>query len=355
GRPQGNYARPYYGYLTHQITPAPQYHQSWFLGAGGVYSTAQDLSKWLDIIQRDDFLNAGLRQDLFSKHTKAGDSFYGYGWQIEPSGTIKHDGGNAGFMSHISFDPTTNRKVIILTNRSFSDIRQFGKSAQKISNLSNAVWQSLEGKKVDILPMPYNDIEICTGTFRFEDDLLIHIYRSDSTFRVKTNDHTPTRIVANTPLPGKNFKERELIAIADLLNKKKFWKLAKYCDGEMSFVAYSGLLSYGFKTMTDKIGKLITIIPYKVEDTHGIMRMKGTEGNLDIIAYFNEDGEIQGLFEHGFYLNDDVTEMIAYGQSENTLFVNGFPYGEKDCRLIFENDVVYLEQHGRSLKAQLQK
>ncbi|MEP2772765.1 MAG: serine hydrolase domain-containing protein [Fulvivirga sp.] len=350
--PKGEVAKPFYGYRSDRLKPAPVYDNSWFLGAGGIYSTVDDLSRWVDIIQSESFLTESLRGKYFSKHTRAGDVHYGYGWQIDDDGVIAHDGGNAGFMAYLSFHPKTNRKVIMLTNRSFENIYEYGKSAQKIQRLASATWSFMDGEALELLPNPTRGIN-CEGTFRLDNGSVLSIQRQDSLAILTMDQANPTRVVPNTALAGKTPYESKLIAISSLLEQSKYWKLAKYCDGEMSFVAYSGLLSYGFNMMKKQVGALQSIVPYKVNSDYGLMRMKGSAGSLDIIAYFNAEGEIQGLFEHGFYTTDQPIEMIGYYIDNNTLFVDGFPYGEKDCNITFNGNTVYIEQHGRTVKGEM--
>ncbi len=323
--PGKNAAQPYYGYRNDLEREAPTYHSSWFAGGGGVYSTVSDLSKWIDVITSDNFLNEELREKFLKPFTNQG---YGYGW-VHSGSRVSHDGGNAGFISQLSFDRETNEKVIILTNRSFEQIHMFGKSTAYLSELSDKCWKHINGEEIEVLP------EIKKLTVKevspFRNGVIVDVM--DSTLMITMNGNIPSRVIYNSPLAGKNEQEKKMIEIAQYLKKKKYWSLAKHCDGEMKFVCYSGMMSIGMKMMKKQTGGIDEIIPYYVEEGHGLIRMKGPDGILDLITYFDEEGYIQGIFENGSYEVDKEVLMVAYPIGNNRYYLDGLPYGEKSATI----------------------
>jgi CubicO group peptidase (beta-lactamase class C family) len=347
---QPNTALPYYNYRQDLLKTAPIYHPSWFVGAGGIYSTANDLAKWIQIISSNEFLSAELRIEFFKKHVKAGKNFYGYGWQLTAGGLIEHDGGNAGFISFLIFDPKTKEYIIILSNRSFEDIHWMGKSSDKVRDWATSIWKSLRGSKIDLLPSFQRRVLLCES-FEIENGATITLTPNDSILLVKVSGGSPSRIIPSTILSGRTEEEKKLLEIGRLLGKGKYWGLAKYCDGEMSFVCYSGLMAIGFNTLKKKVGGLELLVPYKVDSKQGLLRMKGLNGILDIIVYFDDQGEVKGIFEHGFYALDAPAEMIAYPIENKAFFLDGFPYGEHSAILRFRNKDLEIEQFDRVLTA----
>ncbi|WP_424963179.1 serine hydrolase domain-containing protein [Ekhidna sp.] len=339
--PTGDEAKPYYGYRNDLLKKAPIYHHSWFLGAGGVYSTVNDLSKWVGIITSETFLTSDLRKKFLKPHTNSG---YGYGW-VHNDGIISHDGGNAGFMSRLSFNPKIMEKVIILTNRSFEDLKKYGKSAEYINRLSDKCWAHLNGKDIEVLPEVVESE--APENLRFANGITLE--RVDTLLMVHVKGNYPTRLVNNTPLEGKDELEKKMIDIANYLEKKKYWSLAKHCDGEMKFVMYSGMMAIGMRMMKKQTGGADEFIPYFVDDSHGLIRMKGPEGILDLIVYFDDEGRIQGMFEHGFYEEDKEVAMITYPIGNRLYFIDGLPYGEKSVTLKITDESLSVYQLNRVL------
>ena len=342
-------AVPYYGYRNDLSSQAPRYDYSWSLGSGGIYATAIDLSRWLSIIRSDTFLTTELRTEYLSSHTNVG---YGYGWQITRDGKAQHDGGTAGFTSFVSLDTSSGHQVIILTNRGFEDIHSYGKSAEYIQNLVTSSWDILEGKTVDSLPKIKVNGSI-DQHYTLQDGSQISLKsENDTTVWVSAEGTAITRLIANTPLDGQSEKEKMMLDLAQLLLKKKHWAAAKYMDGEMKFVSYSGLLGMGMRMMRKKTGKLQSIIPYFVDEDYGLMRMTGEDSILDIIAYFDEGGKVQGLFEHGSYSLDEQIPMLAYPIGNDQFYVDGLNYGEKNALLEIKGNELIIKQLERSLRAQ---
>lgn len=338
-----NAASPFYGYRNDLLKSAPIYHMSWFKGAGGVYSTVEDLSKWVDIITSKEFLNEKLRNSFLKSHTNAG---YGYGWQFE-DGHIQHDGGNAGFISFLSFDPASKDHVVLLTSRSFEDIRMFGKSADYVRGLVDKSWKAMNGEEVDVLPMIKTG-RLTTGSY-LVGEVSIELKKNDTSLVVSADGTYPSRMIFNTPLDGKGEETLKMKEIARFLQKGKYWSLASHCDGEMKFVMYSGLMSVGMRMLKKQVGKVTQLIPYYVESGHGLLRMKGTKGILDLIVYFDEEGKIQGIFEHGNYEVDKQVEMLAYPIGNSLYYLDGLPYGEKSATIKILDDEIVFYQLDRSV------
>ncbi len=349
GKPSfGACATPYYGYRNDLQASAPQYHVSWFQGSGGVYSTVVDLAKWVEVINSTEFLDDELRRLFLKSHVNVG---YGYGWQY-PKGTdiIQHDGGNAGFISMLSFNPKTRETVVILTNRSFEfdDIYKFWKSAEYVGEWTKEIWAVLSNEEVTMLPK-YQPHSSLNAEYKLSNGPNVHVKKHDSLLSIKADKSFPSRLVTNTPLAGDNEQECTMIDIARYLEKSKYWSLAKHCDGEMKFVMYSGMMSIVMRMLKKKVGEAVSFIPYYVEDGYGLIRVKGTERNMDLITYFDSKGKLMGLFENGFLELDKETPMLAYPTNEGKFYLDGLPYGEESSTITISSDTITFYQLNRSV------
>jgi CubicO group peptidase (beta-lactamase class C family) len=85
------------------------------LGDGGIYSSIDDLARWIAWLDRN-----SLDRDATTPHAKTPDASYGYGWFIgEKRGhrAIWHTGETIGFRNAVLRLPDEKLTVIILTNR----------------------------------------------------------------------------------------------------------------------------------------------------------------------------------------------------------------------------------------------
>ena len=339
-------ALPYYGYRPDLTRSAPIYHPSWFIGAGGVYASADDLNKWIAVLTSGNFLDKEYQDLLWARHTRQFGYDYGYGWQIGADGWVFHDGANAGYCSWLGFNRQTGSIIIILTNRGFEDISQYGHASEKMKEWVALIKKDLKGLDYDIPPL-YSPNDFHVGKFNFEGKTL-NVRRKDTIAMISMEEGFPTRLVPSTPLVGETSEEMDLKAIALALEKGKYWSLARYCDGEMKFVTYSGLFAIGFKMIKKKVGGFKEIIPYFVADDYGLLRMKGNQRDLDLIVYFDEEHKISGVFENGFHSSEAARQIIAYPIDNNVLWVDGFPYGEASA-ILEVSEEAHFTQSGRSI------
>ena len=341
-------AQPYYGYRETLSRPAPRHHWSWAIGAGGIYTNAADLSQWLDLIQSDHFLSAEWRASYLQSHTSAG---YGYGWQFTREGKIQHDGGAAGFVSFASFDPYSGHQIVLLTNRSFEDTRQFSFSSQYVRSLADKAWDILAGKETEILPAP-GHMPALEGNYQFDQGIeLSFTPESNASAWVHTTGVMASRIMADTPLASATKKERMMNDLADLLHRKKHWGVAKYCNGEMKFVSYTGLLSIGMKMIRKKTGQVQSAVAYYVNADYGLIRLKGDQQSVDIQVYFDSTGKIQGLADRRYFSPKGEIPLLAHATADGRFFLDGFDLGEPDAFLELTGNSLRLTQSGRTIEA----
>jgi CubicO group peptidase (beta-lactamase class C family) len=95
----------------------------WHLKAnGGILSTLDDMHKWYIALRNKTILPAGEISKLFVPYIKetGGETFYGYGWVIEPlengDTLIWHNGGNGAFNTFMGFDLKNDLVIIVSSN-----------------------------------------------------------------------------------------------------------------------------------------------------------------------------------------------------------------------------------------------
>lgn len=144
------------------------------LGAGGLYSSVEDLYRWDRALYENEILSENAVDLMFSRSILLDSSDmtknYGYGWFIsEVDGKVKysHSGGIEGFVSYIARYPEDDMTIIILANNILSPI----------GNLQRSIFAILTDKSYE-LPVEYVEIELdptlferYTGVYRLNPEM----------------------------------------------------------------------------------------------------------------------------------------------------------------------------------------
>jgi CubicO group peptidase (beta-lactamase class C family) len=93
------------------------------LGDGGIYTSLDDLDRWLAVVEgRDALLPAALAAAMFAPQapTDAPGTSYGYGWFLDRADgrrRYRHEGSTIGFRNAVQRFPDEDLTVVLLTNR----------------------------------------------------------------------------------------------------------------------------------------------------------------------------------------------------------------------------------------------
>ncbi len=102
-------------------TPFDDNFLNYVYGGDGVYSSTEDLLKWLEAWQQDKLISKKLRQQAFRPvKLQNGESYpYGFAWYLYPeSDEIYHLGSWLGFKSVVLYQPKAQISIILLSNNS---------------------------------------------------------------------------------------------------------------------------------------------------------------------------------------------------------------------------------------------
>ncbi|MCT2536028.1 beta-lactamase family protein [Aquibacillus koreensis] len=115
----------------------PSWNLSLLYGAGGIYSTVEDLYKWDRALYTDKVLSLKSRSELLKQHI----GNFGYGWFVNEDG-VNHDGRLTGFNSLISRYMKEDLVIIILSNRVY-----YG---QRLPMINQDILSLLNGKEITL-------------------------------------------------------------------------------------------------------------------------------------------------------------------------------------------------------------
>jgi D-alanyl-D-alanine carboxypeptidase len=99
-------------------------------GAGGIYTTGEDLLKWNKALDAPGILSAHSLGLMFTAHPPGN---YGYGWFVETSPRRKeyHEGGDPGFAAFEARYPDQRVVIIVLANDDDSPVRDIANAIAK--------------------------------------------------------------------------------------------------------------------------------------------------------------------------------------------------------------------------------
>jgi D-alanyl-D-alanine carboxypeptidase len=92
------------------------------IGAGGIFTTAEDMILWNKALDSPGFLSARSLDLMFTPHPPGN---YGYGWfvDINPRRRIYHEGGDPGFAAFEVRYPDQRLLIVVLSNQDDAPVR----------------------------------------------------------------------------------------------------------------------------------------------------------------------------------------------------------------------------------------
>jgi len=91
-------------------------------GAGGIYTTGEDLLRWNKALDSPGLLSARALDLMFTAHPPGN---YGYGWFVEtsPHRKVYHEGGDPGFAAFEARYPDQHVVIVVLSNEDDAPVR----------------------------------------------------------------------------------------------------------------------------------------------------------------------------------------------------------------------------------------
>jgi CubicO group peptidase (beta-lactamase class C family) len=155
-----------------RLVRAPYLSTSVVKGAGGLYSTVDDLLLWDQALYEDKLVSQKSLETIFTIH--AGD--FGYGWHIDEQfkrRRIFYDGVIIGFKSSISRYPAEKVTIILLTN---SDDVFINSAIRDLAAIVFGEKYSLPKERVSV-PQDAKTYDAYLGRYRLDADLILNVTR----------------------------------------------------------------------------------------------------------------------------------------------------------------------------------
>lgn len=334
----------YSGIGMNTMTPAKdQFHPSWIIGAGYMYSNTKDLAK---------YVHGVFSSELFSKETlslmmdtcvetRKSNRMWALGWAKQKTEDVEwytHGGGIFGFSTRIVYIPKTDQTIIVLSNLvkdlNFDEI--YSAKFSFVDEITENIIRLLNGKEVKTLAVPKGkpDKKIC-GSYYFDDlhSATIEI-ENDSLFLTTSGneaygffDYIYKKEIADTS--GKAYPICTLFSEAILSGN--FEGIDAYANKEMKERLFNekgiGKIKSAWKSYTEKSGQFQSYSICNKTGNNYLLAFHYEKSEIIMQLSFSNDGFIQGLFFYKVLPKCTVQRVHIESTGNDTFFIDGYTYG----------------------------
>lgn len=333
-------SKPYIGLPGYHKIPE-YWHDSWVVGAGGIFASAQDLYSWMKKMNNNEVLDSASTRQLFTKYQKENHDHYGYGWQIgqrRGHQYIYHGGGTLGYLGEVGFFPELGVYVVVLTNHTHG-LKEIGKTAQLNKEINRQIHNILFGQPANILPLtkaesqPFIEGVYNVGSYAFD-----FTRKSDVLTITPHNDGPSILDVAflqDLTEEGKRFNRIQRLAQA--FGEEDFKYVRSKSELMLKLLVSHEKLAQIWTEITGDKGALISCNFYQVPNeqyssTYKV-RLVHQKKEVGLLLTFNRFGKMKGMhIDQSFSFGGPKT-VEAISINDKLLFIDGFKYGYPDASI----------------------
>ncbi len=329
---------------THE-TPE-QWHDSWLRGAGGMYSSASDLHRWMLALDRNEILSPDATETLFRPHRRYGRGHYAYGWVIDSTDgpTYRyHEGGTVGYAGEAGFYSQGQVTIVILTNHTH-ELARIGETVTHLQGLSRQLRNIVLGRPYRSLPvpgggpytMPDGDRTIAGFGYRL-DPSSEHVDISawgDSPSVMDVGFHRD--LVESGP------RFRRIVRVAAALAEDDFRPVFWRSEWTIRVGITAGLVPDAWRSLTGDKGEFVSAnvyrLPTDARPNVYWVRLVNESAETGVFITLNRFGRVRGMQIDQSFSADGPRTVRALAIDDRTLFVDGFALGYPDLTIAYEND-----------------
>jgi CubicO group peptidase (beta-lactamase class C family) len=347
---ESNLSKPYIGLPNSHETPS-YWHDSWVLGAGGAFSSAQDLHTWMYNVANHNVLDSLNTSKLFRKQISTGVDSYAYGWQIgmrKGNEYRYHDGGTLGYVCEAGFFPQHNIYIVVLTNHTHNLI-EIGQSVRLNKTIVNEIQNILFDEPFTPLPIPKGKSTISLsgnfniGIYNYE------ISQGTENLKILTTNNGPS--ILDLPFwqdlteDTKQFKKAKKIAVA--FGEENFGYVRRKAGLMLKVLVSTKKLSQIWSEITGDKGKFkgynfYRIPGEKIKSSYWV-RLVHEKKEVGLRLSFNKRGKMMGMHIDQSFSFGGPVEVKATVIDNKTIFIDGFKYGYPDAYIIQQDGTWFLK------------
>lgn len=333
-------ARPLIGLPTDRVEPE-FWHDSWLLGAGGGYADAYDLYGWMKAISDGAVFDPELSAELFGRHQRAGNEWYGYGWTIGSRYGRRyhyHEGGTVGYISEAGYYPDDDIYVVMLANHTH-ELELIGSSVRHMQNLARQVHAILAGES-SVRP-PVAESEASTdlaGRYSIAGFDYEFIPR-DPEVVIRAGEGSPPimDVAYARDLDENSWRFRRVKRVARALAEDDFGPVWWRGEATLRVAISTGLVADAWKELTGDKGAFVSVNVYRLPtverpNTYWV-RIVNARAQHGVFVTLNRWGRVRGIQLDPLFSSEGPSEVNAVTISPDRLFVDGFRHGYPDLHL----------------------
>jgi CubicO group peptidase (beta-lactamase class C family) len=326
-----------YSGLGNESVHTTKLHNSWLVGGSGIYSTTQDLFKWVDAMNNHKILKDKNLDYLLVKPVDLGrnNEFYGYGMEMKTlwgEKVYRHDGATVGTISDFLYFPENELTIVIYINH-VHNVNAIGYSIgmrkQIIQQVSGILFDQdipvTLAKEItkDALLQQY------VGRYVFDKNHGVEITLNKNNLQLTTIGKTNWslyNLAQVTHLPSDTLTDKST-DLFNLLNINKLDGLAELFDKKMAS-APTSMFSNFWKQLESELGSLEDNYSFaKTDDNSEIQqRLVFDKGIVDMAIFFNNEGRIKGIQNSSPIAKDNVNSFTTtlLTQKDDQLLIDGY-------------------------------
>ena len=343
--PTDRLARGYTGLPTSHEVP-DEWHDSWLLGAGGVYSSAPDLHRWMLALERNEILSPAATEALFRPRQRYGRGHYAYGWVIDSPGGYTyryHEGGTVGYAGEAGFYPGGEVSIVLLTNHTHN-LSRIGATVTHLQGLTRQVRNILHERPFHHPPVPGDGAfalpqgtrSVAGFTYRFEpatESVTIHAEEGSPSIM-------DVGFLRDLVEPGRRY--RRVVRVARALAEDDFRHVFWRGEWTIMMGITTKIVADAWQSLTGDKGAFVSANVYRLPSADRPyvywVRLVNERAQTGVFITLNRLGRVRGMQIDQSFSWEGPTTIRALAIDERKLFVDGFAIGYPDLTIVSEHD-----------------
>ncbi len=348
-------AKGYMGVGTNDIKAVSDpFHPSWIVGAGYVYSSTNDLSRYVSAVFTHKLFSESTLRLMMDSCVNAGkqNKQWALGWErkkIDGLDWYSHGGGVFGFSTKVGYLPEKGITVIILSNlvkeMNFDEI--YSAKFSFVDEITEKILMILNHKTVAYLPVPKGKAsKKVTGTYQFDKAHHATVFlQNDSLFltaEAKDNftlfDYSLNR--SQTDTTG-NYSTCQLLVKS--LMTANFEGFEKNCVAGMFNPKIAGQVSNVWKFYLSKGGPVSSYNIFSKSASNYTIAFHLEKAEIVMPVFFNDQHLIKGMFFQSVLPKCTVQTVHLVPAGKDEYVVDGYRNGGySDFRVKYDSSAQQL-------------
>lgn len=319
-----------------------EFHPSWIIGAGYIYSNTNDLAKYIQAVFSGKLFSEKTLKLMMDSSINIGKSkrFWTLGWEkrnISGLDFYSHGGGIFGFSTRIGYIPENDISIIVLSNLTkeikFDEI--YSAKFSFVDEITENIVKILNGENVTYIPVPKGKLDTkISGKYQFDENHFATLSIVNDSLWITTEckdnftifDYTYYKEINDTSIRYNICKE-----FAKAILATNFDGFEKYASDEMKKVLFNpqGIvkINAGWKSFASQSGDYNSCNVCNVDKNNYSISFHFDKTEIIMQLSFNGNNLIQGLFFQNVVPKCKIYKVNLISTANNEFFIDGYRYG----------------------------